>query len=182
MGSRGTITFDRTRIVGVFFDENNSRDPFHHGADYDYGSLLVGMPDHLLSLAHNEALQYVLQSYRGRTAPTITAAFWSDGEYLMAAEPWPEVLHHGAHLVSTRLLHPEKAISEWQHSYELLSSQVDLVRTLFERSVADIGTPVSLSRSEIEVLVLNGTQGLEQSRDLLAAVGIRVTKATSSSI
>lgn len=103
MGSRGTISFAKERIVGVFFDKDSPRNPFRSGQAYDLDSLLAGMPTEHLSIANNEALQYVLQEYGGTAMPIITAAFWSAGDYLTAAEPWSQVFVHGAHLIRIQL-------------------------------------------------------------------------------
>lgn len=172
MGAYGTVTFAENSVVGVFFDSHSSRSPYRSEGSYDLRSFLSGIPENLLVLANQEALQYVLQEYKGITMPIITAAFWSEDDYLTAAKPWQEVFANGAHLVRIQLLDTEKAIAEWQTNYELKSSQVELTRSLFYRKVTRPQTQIVLDDQERSVLASDGTEGIEVSRELLAGIGI----------
>jgi hypothetical protein len=174
MGSRGTITFAGERAVGVFFDAHSRRSPFRSGRDYDLRSFFTGISDELYSLAQQEALQYVLDDYRGALVPIITAAFWSEGEFLAVAEPWPEVVTNGAHLVSIQLMEPDAAMVEWREECEMSPSQVALMRSLFDRKMATPNAPVVLEDSERDILTSEGDEGIDESRRLLAAIGIIV--------
>jgi hypothetical protein len=128
-------------------------------------------PEHL-SLADNEALQYVLQEYHGTIMPIITAAFWRAGKHLTAAEPWGQVLTHGAHLIRTQLQDTEVAIREWQTKYQMPSSQVNLMKSLFDRRMASPNHQIFLGDWEKDILTSHGMEGLEESQKLLAAVGV----------
>jgi hypothetical protein len=174
MGSRGTVSFAGDQVVGVFFDKDSPRNPLRLGKPYDVRPFLRGMPPSLLALAEGEALQYVLQEYDGTIMPIITAAFWSEGEYLAAAEPWVQVFDHGAHLIHTQIQDYETAISEWQAEYEMPSAQVDLMKSLFNRKIASSQKQILLSDSELDALIISGDEGLDESRELLATVGIIV--------
>jgi len=174
MGSRGTITFAEEGTVGVFFDAHSPRSPFLSGTDYDLRSFFTGMSDELFSLVQQEALQYVLDDYRGALVPIITAALWSAEECLAAAEPWREVVTHGAHLVRIQVMEPDAAMVEWQQEYEMPSSQATLMRSLFHRRIAIPSSPITLADSERDIVTSEGDEGLDQSRELLAAIGINV--------
>lgn len=174
MGSRGTVTFAGDQVVGVFFDCNSPRNPYRSGENNQIllQRLFNGIPAYLWNIAKKEALQYVLQEYNGQVLPVVTAVFWSKGEYLTAAEPWDRVFGHGAHLVKLQLLDIESAIVGWQEEYEFLPAQVDLMRQLFNRKMAAPGHSILLSEQELSILRSRGTEGLEASRELLAAIGL----------
>ena len=98
-GTYGAITFDGDDVVGVFFDSQSSRNPYLSDGSYDIDAYFRGMPSRLRLIAQSQTLRYNRQVYRGQTVPLITAAFWSDGEYLTAAFPWSDVFRNGAHIV-----------------------------------------------------------------------------------
>ena len=132
-GTYGTITFAEDGLVGVFRDEHSPRAPRHSEAEYDLAQRLSGMPSDLVALAEREALQYVFDEYQGQVGPIITAAFWSTGDDVTAAEPWPTVVEHGAHLVRIEAMETEAAIVEWQQEYEWDAAEVTLLRSFFSR-------------------------------------------------
>lgn len=169
---RGTITFLGSRVVGVFRDESSPRNPFSAEEEYDLSRFLVGMTPDLLDLATNEALQYVLEDYKGNIVPIITTAFWSDGEFLTSAEPWHEVVENGAKILQTQLIDTKAAITKWQSDYEISASQATLMRTLFDRKIKLPDTQITLSSGERDLLVANNAEGIEESRQLLGAIGI----------
>jgi hypothetical protein len=178
MGSRGTIAFAGETgedIVGVFFDANSSRNPFRSEVvDYSVDRFLMGMPTHLHKLAYEEALQYVLQDYRGVVMPVITAAFWSKGDRLEASEPWQQVFENGAHLIRIQLMELSQALSEWQEAYDLSSSQVALAQSLFDRKIATPDRPITLDSRERDILLAEATsdEGIDESRASFAEIGI----------
>lgn len=172
-GTKGTITFAEDRIVGAFFDLHSSRSPFRSMSnDYALAPYFVGMPLDLLTLAYEQTLQYLVEELEGTQKPIITAAFWSDHGHLTATEPWPEVIKHGAHIVRKETMEMEEAIAAWQEDCELSSIQVDLLRSLFTRKIEAPNDPLILGRQDRDVLTSDGDEGLEGSRELLAAVGI----------
>ena len=171
-GAYGTITFAEKGVVGVFFDVHSQKSPFRAKKSYNLLSFFTGMPDDLLSLAHEEALQYVLQEYEGADRPIITAAFWSEDKDLIGAEPWQNIFNNGAHLVSVQLLETDAAIAEWQSNYELSFAQVDLLRSLFTRKIADPNIPIVLNNQEKYVVVTDGAEGVAESRELFKSIGI----------
>lgn len=174
MGARGTVTFAGDQVVGVFFDNNSPRNPFRSGEDIQLllQRIFSGISEDLWTIAKNEALQYVLQEYGGQVFPIITAAFWSEGEYLTAGEPWNLVINHGAHLIRNQFSDIETAIMEWQEYYELAPAHIDLIRLLFNRKMTTPDQPILLSKQELAIIKRNGDEGLDDSRELLAAIGI----------
>jgi hypothetical protein len=163
-GTYGAITFVGTDVVGVFFDSESSRNPYVSNGRYEIDAFFQGMPSQLRSIAETQTLRYNRQAYRGETVPMITAAFWSQGEYLTAAFPWPDVFRNGAHIVRVELLEDaESALQEWQDSYQCSPDELAFARSLFDRRMSDPSTPLVLSAPEIEWL-----QGLSKNSEALA--------------
>ncbi len=161
-GTYGAITFVGAGVVGVFFDSESSRNPYVSNGRYDIDAYFRGMPSPLRSIAETRTLRYNRQVYRGETVPMVTAAFWSEGDYLTAAFPWPDVFRNGAHIVRVELLEDaEAALQEWQDSYQCSPDELAFACSLFYRRTADPSTPLVLSASEVEWL-----QGL--AKDLKA--------------
>jgi hypothetical protein len=172
-GAIGTVTFDPRVTVGAFFDAHSERNPFASGAHYDLPTFLTEMPADVRSVADDETLQYLLQEYEGAAVAVVTSVFWSNHEGLVAPEPWEDAFANGAHLIRTQLLPSDQAIEAWRSHYDLSPAQVDLLRSLFARRTASEGA-VAMSDEDKAALVEQGSDGLEQSRELLASVGITV--------
>lgn len=172
MGVRGTIVFDGGDFVAVFFDAHSTRNPFRSEMSYNYDFYFVGMPAALQPLS-DSASMHILEDYYGLIMPVVTAAFWGHGTDVTAVEPWLEVVRHGAHLVHTNVLPPTTAIAEWQENYELVPSQVALLGSLFGRRMTTESTAVVvLEPWEQDIMMAFGTEGIDQSRELLASIGI----------
>jgi hypothetical protein len=174
-GTLGAITVDRAGVVGVFYDKDSPLNPFRSGDSYIVERFLAGLPDDLRSLAENRTLMYNRQNYRGRLMSVVTAAFWSDGEYLTAAFPWEEVLKNGAHIVYRELMaNSDDALAEWQDAYGMSPGQVALARSLFERKKAVPNRAIRLLRSEVDWLAAtsDGTGDIKVCIDSLAVLGI----------
>jgi hypothetical protein len=140
------------------------------GQPYDSSVLLAEMPAEVRSIADRETLQYLLQEYQGQQIPLVTSVFWSDGEQLVAPEEWTVALANGARLVETQLRPPDEAIDAWRAHYTLSDPEVELLRSLFSRRTSEDGS-ITLSHDEQAVL---GTEGLEQSKEILAGVDIQM--------
>ena len=173
-GTRGTITLTEAGIVAAFRDDDSPRTPWRPGVEHSLDQLLNGMPENVRLIAEQHTLQYLMDEWEGLVRPVITAAFWSTGDHLTAAEPWQDVVTHGAHLIGTELMGAEDAIIAWQEGLELSSAQVHLLRSLYSRKLDSPDTPISLESWEYDILVSAGSKGLHESRDLLAVIGIDV--------
>lgn len=175
-GSRGTIAFAGDKFVGVFFYKSSKRNPFHSGSRYDLNRFFAGLPQDLRPLAHDEALQYLLQEFNGTTISVITSAFWGDGiiERATAAEPWADVFDHGAVLIQNQLLDGDFALTKWAADYELKPSEIALVKALFDRKMANPNKSIQLNESErlLWEEITSGQEGIEASRESFAEIGI----------
>lgn len=168
-GSRGTVAFCGKQFVGVFFSESSDRNPFSSDRAYDLQRFLVGLPDDLATLAHDEALQYVLQDYEGSASPIITSAFWGDGkqERVAAAEAWSDVFENGAFLIKNQLLKQDESLAAWQAEYELSDEESAFVKSLFHRKLSRPEAQLSLTTADLSLLksVTQDEEGLETSRE-----------------
>lgn len=171
--ARGTLTFAVDGLVGVFFDEHSPRSPYRRGRAYTLDTYFAGIPAPLLDLARREALQYVLDDYRGQTVPVITAACWGTGENVMATEPWEDVVTHGAHLLRIESMETVLALVALEEEYEFSGEHLRLVRSVYERRRASEGN-ILLMLEEHAALVGEGDAGLDESRMLLATVGVGI--------
>lgn len=170
-GTYGTIAFVKNGLVGVFRDDKSPRAPWNGEEQYSVAVGLAGLPSRLAEPAET-ALQYILDEHNGVTAPIMTAAFWSDGDGISAAEPWADVLIHGAHLVQIEAMGTEEALDELHAQYEWSEPAMVLLQRLFERRISLSGSPMALDDEEYEQLVANGRDGLAEARELFAAIGI----------
>lgn len=171
-GTRGTITFHRDRVVAVFCDDDSPRAPWHLDGPYTLEPYSSSMPDDVRRLAEQEAFQYVVDDVDGWAISVVTAAFWSDGEALIASEPWAEVLAHGAHLIETELMHMPEALEDFRDGYEWADAEIQLLQSIFTRRMEAATGPIYLEEWEWAAFIANGTEGLEESRALLADIGI----------
>jgi len=173
-GALGTITFAKAGVVGAFFDLHSPRNPLTAEVSYDLDALLAEMPAGLRKLAEDEALQYLIQDLNGAEMPVITAIFWEEDGRLVSMEPWTDVLLNGAHLIETQLLPEAGAIDVWRSHYGFSQSQVALLQSLFTRKLAASELPLVLTIAEKAELLRKGSEGLDQTRELLAGVGIEL--------
>lgn len=173
-GALGTITFGDEGTVGAFFDSHSSRNPFAAGVAADLDERFAGMPSALRALAERETLQYLLQDFDGNNVSLVTAAFWSEKTRLVAAEPWPDVISNGAHLIQFQLRPVDEAIVAWQSHYGFNATEVELLRSVYERKISTGKERVVLTDTEKEILRKGDSQGLRLSRDLLAGISIAV--------
>jgi hypothetical protein len=172
MGTRGTITFADSGIVGVLRDDHSPRCPWGEGRDYKLNAFFEGIPPDLKALAESKALQYVLDEFNGIVSPIITTAFWSEGDEITAAEPWVLVLEHGAHIIETELLEFPSAIRELASDYEFSTTQVELLETLYREKISTPNGPIVPSSSFLDMLRSTGSEGLDKALRLLSAINI----------
>lgn len=168
----GAIAFGPDHVVGLFFDLDSPRNPLRGERADDEGILLTGMPEKLVALAYEQLVPRLMFWGEGRAIVPITAAFWSNGDDLTSAEPWSEVIKHGAHLVATEVRAPDEALTELQENYQLSEGQVALLWSLYRRRREAPQVHIILNDHERATLLDKGGDGLRECRTLLAAVGI----------
>ena len=159
-------------MVAAFSDVHSLHSPFRSGEIRDPEALFAGAPAEVVTLARETTLHYLLDKIDGKVTPVVTAAFWSQGNDLIAAEDWDSVIEHGAHLLKAELLEPYDAFQFLREDYEMPEPQIELVQTLFERKLASPDSTLVLTASEKTVLTAEGVDGMAEARELLASVGI----------
>jgi hypothetical protein len=130
------------------------------------------MPPALRALAEAETLQYLLQEHQGVIRPIITTAFWTEGDRLAANEPWDQVYEHGAALVRFPLMGQLPAVEALRGDYDLSQAQVELLQRLFRQKIDANGTSISLDWTDMQELLAEGSEGLQECRELLTSIGI----------
>ncbi len=105
----------------------------------------------------------------------MTAAFWSDldGPYVAAAEPWPEVVKHGAELVELQFTEEAAAFERIAVDFDLGLEELALLRPLFARRLAAKGS-IRLSAAERELLgrAADGEEGLAACQESFGELAI----------
>jgi hypothetical protein len=161
-GARGTVTFSKHGVVGVFFDPKSPRAPAPGKKQKKLEEHFVGIPAPLLALAKRETLATMDDG----VGPVVTAAIWSmpDGE-LVGARPWPRLGEDGAHLVELELGKPEASILAWALRYALAEDQAAAARETFptKGNVPASNAKVTLSdqaRAALRILTNQATREL----------------------
>ncbi len=146
-GCRATITFHSKNIVAVFQNIESFRNR-KETSDY-----FRGAPKEIVELAHNEALQYVLDDVNGITQPVITGAFWGDWENLFSNQTWDNLMETGGFILKNQLMDYQNALVEWGDYYGGLNNkQFSLIDNLYKKKVYPNHDTIMLSESEIKYL------------------------------
>jgi hypothetical protein len=180
-GDNWSVTFADVGTVAVFFWHESERSPYSTDLRYDPAIYLTGMPDALLNVARQRTLPTMFDEQFALGTPNgvVTAAMWStkDGCFT-AAEPWPFVFEHGAHLAVTELLPPDVAAAHWADYYDLTAAQRAVLISLAQRVTLREKGKVMVSPEEREVFLTAGNaaapgdRGVAACRDWLASFGI----------
>lgn len=169
MGAYGTVNFGKGGTVGLFFTAGCTHPIV--GGDVIRSTLFQSLPPFERPYL-DEALQYMLQERDGTSVSIVTSGFWSDSDQLISAVPWPETLANGAHLIQTQLLPAQVALKVWQRDYDLSRLLTELVWSLFERRINAPDRMVTLTPDELTGLIIEGSEGWEQSHTLFQQIGI----------
>jgi hypothetical protein len=180
-GIYGAITFEGELLVGIFYDTHSERSPYRHPETYDLNRFFQGMPSHHRILVDGP-LEDFIGNVDGQLIPEVTTAFWDNGDYLTAADPWEVVLNEGARVVRIELMADiDDALAAWQEEYEMSPHQVAFSRLLFDCKMSCPTGIIELSNAEVTWLrstceersAERKEQAISGCRDSLAALGIR---------
>jgi hypothetical protein len=176
-GIYGAILFEGKSLVGIFYDTRSERAPYQAPDNYDLNRFFHGMPPNHWPLVERVLAQYFYEIVNDIKIPSVTAAFWSDGEYLTAADPWDVVLAHGARLIRIELMEDtDEALAEWQADYDMTPQQVTFARSLFKRKMARPAATITLTQREVEWLRSTSEEpnevGINVCREKLKTIGI----------
>ncbi len=148
-GRDGAITFASGHwypdapLAGAFFDV--------HGRNFNDNALLehcfLGCPAYQRSLANGGALRYLL--FDGPKDIQVTAAFWDDGDRVIASDNWDTQLANGVDLITAELMEDhDVALAAFQADYDLSEEQSAFVQSVFKRKLARPADYFELSRDE----------------------------------
>jgi hypothetical protein len=127
-------------------------------------------------MAEAGALQFLLfEMHPG--GPCVTTAFWNEGAFLTAADPWPIVLENGVDLIRNELIEDvEEALTEWQEAFGLSVEQMALARSVYQRTMKTPHKEVTLSEAERSFLasLSEGPDAMPTCTRTFADIGIVV--------
>jgi hypothetical protein len=150
-GLYGTISFAGKLLVGTFFDSRSPRGPYRDPNNYNLNRFFEGCPScHRCLLEMRPNLAPELQDKGIRCA---TTAFWNNGDFLVAADPWEVVLNEGGRLIRIELMeNTDEALTEWQMEMEMKPEQVAFARSLLDRKMAHGIEMFDLTKDEVAFL------------------------------
>ncbi|MBI1258287.1 MAG: hypothetical protein GC204_12510 [Chloroflexi bacterium] len=169
MGARGAIRFGEP-FVGVFSDVNSPRNPYRTQDDYRWQSFFERASASILEIAFAEPLHYMLDDYKGKVTPIITAAIWSDNGQLTSDDEWKEVVRHGGRLMSPYLADFGRALKQIAENYQF-SAELSLLTRLYKRRVT-LDEDFLLTENDQKDLFSQGDAGKNESENLLKNIGI----------
>jgi hypothetical protein len=152
-GREGVITFagghwyPDAPLVAVFHNIHGGR--FRIPEKDPLELYFRGCPPYQRSLAEQLALPYLRSDHHGIPLHRVTAAFWDEGEYVTAADPWDLVLANGADLLSDEFIEDrEAAFAALRTNSGLSPDEEALARSLFERKMASPAAGVEMTPAE----------------------------------
>jgi hypothetical protein len=159
-------------LAALFHDVHSPR--FRHSAQRRLEDYFCGCTEYQRSLAEAGA-RHMRLLVRGRLLHRLTAAFWDNGEFLGAAEPWAEVLANGASILETELIDDiDTALGAWEESYQMSVKERSFVGDLFKRKSTRPGGLIYLGTEDIEWLksLSGNADAFNTCRESLSAMGI----------
>jgi hypothetical protein len=124
-------------------------------------------------LAVNETLQYLLDEIDGNTLPVITTAFWGGNDGIYSKDNFEEFIKNAGFLIENQAKDIETAIIEWKEYYEMSDSQMNLLRSIFERKISNPNGEIILSEREIRMIESDYEEGMHESRISFEELGIK---------
>jgi hypothetical protein len=168
------VTFFKDGCVGALYDVHSNHT--WGWLTRNQEAFFARMPAEHRVIAEQITLQYLLQEREGTILPLVTAAFWNQGEELMAAVPWQEMIDNGGHILRIQLLDTEPALAEWAEDYQMTVDQLAFVRRVFRRRFEAKAAWMELSEAEARWLQdqAESPDAMKQCRQSFAEISIFV--------
>lgn len=166
-GTRCTVTFSGDRCIAGFRDDRINRNGLTRALEF-----FRGASPEILQLAESETLQYLLELIDGRPTPSITAAFWIEGNELCAAEPFETVVKNGAFLLHNQMQDEAAAMEAWAEYWEMSDEQLNLLTSLYQQKVSEPHRHIVLSPRDITMIGASDEVGIAESRASFLEIGI----------
>lgn len=170
-GTRGTITFSDKYYVGAFRNDNSERLNNKEGV-FKYNQYFKRVPQDIIKLSEEEALQYLLEDINGKIIPVITTAFWGDEIGGFSNDKFDDFIENGGFLLEVQMMEIDKAINEWKEYYEMTQQQVDLLINIYKRKEISQNEIITLSKKEIDKIGAEDREALYESKVSFEEIGI----------
>jgi hypothetical protein len=141
-GGRGTVSFANGYCVGVFLNEKTERAYKNFKPALEH---LQDVPEKIVELTEKETLQYTFSE-------DITTAFWGDAEGLFSNDTFDDFLECGGELLEKQAMDVESAICEWKDDYEFSEEEILLLKSIYERKIANPDAFITLNEKEIAMI------------------------------
>ncbi len=130
-GTSGAVTFFKNGVVGCLYDYTCDYEPDWLVENQEH--FFQGMPDVHRVISQQFTLRYRLEDHYGETITLVSAVFWNDGEQLVSAVPWQEMMDHGGYILRNHLRDHDEALDEWQDNWGMSDDQRTFIKMVFER-------------------------------------------------
>lgn len=168
-GSRGTITFTDEICIGAFRNDlcnraSKIRDPIQ--------SFFTSASDHVIDIAKQETLQYLLINYNGTPTPHITSAFWIIDDTYYSEDNTKEMFENGGHLLERQVMDNESGMIAWKEYYDMSLEQVDLLKDVTKTKLSQPKEKIILEKNKLKAIGTDDIEGLEESKVSFSEIGI----------
>ncbi len=163
---RGTISFCGDICVGVIRNEETK---VYVGEDV-LNDLFLNYPKHVLNLAKDEALQYMLEENELGINPHVSLAFWCDENYMYTNFSWDEMRKRGLDLFSPCLLSEDLCFEYWVEYYAMNQDKIDDIKKFVSDKITNFDKTIVLKSDEIPFL--NQDSINDECRESFAELGI----------
>jgi len=168
--TRATVTFYQNGCVAACRDEASERLTIYKEAN----SYLKEAPEHICTLANNEAFQYLLENVDNKAVPLITSAFWILDDSLYSIDTQSDMMKNGMHILIDQLLGDTDAIIEKSiENYEMSSAQIEFAKYLFDLKMKSADRQIQIRLKDFPN-VFSQSQNYDDGIESLKEIGIIV--------
>ena len=149
----GVVSFADGYCSGVFYDGIHET---HAKSAFEY---FENAPKRNIELAE-EAL-WCLDISQDNSVTKITTAFWGDSDGLFINDSFDDFLKYGGDLLKIQFMDIESAINVWTEDYAFSEQEIKLLKSLYERKIANPKEIIKLTKKEISVLCFDDGDELD---------------------
>ena len=123
-GIRGVISFAEGEYICAI--QNNEE--CDESIEQHVPEILSGANAKIMNLAKEEALQYMLVNYNGKSVPFITSAFWGSGDTNYSNQSEEQLIKSSEKTIMPFLYSEDDAKKYWKNYYEMTDEQIELAK------------------------------------------------------
>ena len=146
-GIRGVISFAEGEYICAI--QNNEE--CDESIEQHVPEILSGANAKIMNLAKEEALQYMLVNYNGKSVPFITSAFWGSGDTNYSNQSEEQLIKSSEKTIMPFLYSEDDAKKYWKNYYEMTDEQIELAEDIYQRRISVSGR-LNLSINEVNKL------------------------------